>query len=188
MKYKVIKEYLSTTGTHRKAGQIVHVSMPSKHTDDLVRFGFLEKFEKAKPIKSKLANLLIAPEDYIEGEKKHFTYDEAIAIEKKLNNGWRLPTRHEWALICEEFACGSDGRLDPELLTKNLGLDKKGYVIDGSLNGVGSNGSYWSRTVYSGNSQGAYNLYFYSSGVYPANANNRCYGFSVRLVKELEGW
>ncbi len=187
MKHKVIKEYLSTTGTHRKAGQIVHVSMPSKHTEDLVRFGFLEKLEKAKPIKSKLANLLIAPEDYIEGEKKHFTYDEAMAIEKKLNNGWRLPTRHEWALICEEFACGSDGRLDPELLTKNLGLDKKGYVLNGSLYGVGSSGYYWSRTVDSGNSQRAYNLYFNSSTVFPADNFSRYYDFSVRCVKELEG-
>lgn len=187
MKYKVIKEYLSTTGTHRKAGQIVHVSMPSKHTEDLVRFGFLEKIERAKPIKSKLANLLIAPEDYIEGEKKHFTYDEAMAIEKKLEDGWRLPTRHEWVLICEEFACGSNGRLDPKLLTKNLGLDKKGYVGNGSLNNVGSYGDYWSRTVNSGNSQGAYNLYFDSSDVYPADYGNRYLGFSVRLVKELEG-
>ena len=150
MKHKVIKEYLSTTGTHRKAGQIVHVSMPSKHTEDLVRFGFLEKLEKAKPIKSKLANLLIAPEDYIEGEKKH-------------------------------------GRLDPELLTKNLGLDKKGYVLNGSLYGVGSSGYYWSRTVDSGNSQRAYNLYFNSSTVFPADNFSRYYDFSVRCVKELEG-
>lgn len=185
MKYKVTKEYLSTTGTHRKAGQIVHVPMPSKHTEDLVRFGFLEKIEKAKPIKSKLANLLIAPEDYIEGNKKHFTYDEAVAIEKKLEDGWRLPTRHEWALICEEFACGSDGQLDPKLLTKNLGLGKKGYASSGSLASVGSDGYYWSRTA--GSSTNAYRLYFNSSGVYPANGDNRYYGFSVRLVKELEG-
>lgn len=135
-----------------------------------------QKVEKAKPIKSKLANLLIAPEDYIEGEKKYFTYDEAMAIEKKLNNGWRLPTRHEWALICEEF--------DPELLTKNLGLGKKGYVLNGSLNAVGSGGYYWSRTVYSGGSQYAYYLAFHSSRV---RLNVRYLGFSVRCVKELEG-
>ena len=57
-----------------------------------------------------------------------------------------------------------------------------GYVNDGSLSGVGSAGLYWSRTVYSGNSQSAYALYFGSSSVVPANSNSRYRGLSIRCV------
>ena len=58
-----------------------------------------------------------------------------------------------------------------------------GYVYNSSLDYVGSLGSYWSRTVYSSNSQNAYLLVFSSSAVDPANRRNGRYdGFSIRCV------
>ena len=58
-----------------------------------------------------------------------------------------------------------------------------GDVYNGSLIGVGSFGGYWSRTVTSSNSQGAYYLGFYSSDVDPARNNlDRYLGFSIRCV------
>ena len=53
---------------------------------------------------------------------------------------------------------------------------------NGELYYVGSGGNYWSGTIYSGYSL---NLAFNGSNVYPANVNNRAYGFSVRCVSEL---
>ena len=51
------------------------------------------------------------------------------------------------------------------------------------LNNRGSNGNYWSASL---NSQtNGYNLNFNSSGVNPANNNNRFNGFSVRAVQHL---
>lgn len=141
------------------------------------------KIEQEKNgIISKLANVIIAPEDYVEGDKKYFTFDEACAIEKKLDNGWRLPTRSEWALICEEFG-QKDGRLDTDTLMKQLKVKYGGYVYIGSLNDVGSDSYYWSQT--SKSDTYAYNLHFYSSYVYPSYVSHRWYGYLVRLVKDI---
>ena len=50
-----------------------------------------------------------------------------------------------------------------------------------SLNNRGTNGNYWSASL---NSQtNGYNLNFNSTGVNPANNNNRFNGFSVRAVQ-----
>ena len=52
-----------------------------------------------------------------------------------------------------------------------------------SLNNHGSNGNYWSSSLNS--SANGYNLNFNSSGVNPANNNNRFNGFSIRSVQHL---
>lgn len=151
-----------------------------------------------KAIKSKLANLLIAPEDYYElvdnaegtEEKKHFTWKEAMALEEKIGNGWRLPTRHEWALICEDFANDENGELSSEKLRKSLALSLSGFVNEaGNLAGVGSFGRFWSRTAYdwgaSNSRYFAYYLSLNSSDVYPQLNDYQSGGFAVRMVKEL---
>ncbi len=52
-----------------------------------------------------------------------------------------------------------------------------------SANSRGSGGFYWSSSAR--NSYYAYNLYLYSSGVYPGtNYNNKNYGFSVRCISQ----
>lgn len=138
-------------------------------------------------IRSELAKVLIAPVDYAEGGKKCFTWEEACALRKKLSNGWRLPTRHEWAIIVEEFGVDENGRPSVDKLEKNLGLAKNGVIRDGDgARSAANYGYYWSSTPYSDGSY-AYNLYFYSTAsVYPSYSSSRQNGFSVRLVKDLE--
>lgn len=155
-----------------------------------------DKWKPEDTIKSKLANVEIASNDYwesseedsemvVDGKKIYFTFDEAVEIEKKLGNGWRLPTRHEWSLICEEFANDQNtGELCPAMLGKKLELNKNGYIDDDSIEGSDSDAFYWSSTAFSSNF--AYNLDFNSGNVNPTFSLSRLYGFSVRLVRDLK--
>ena len=52
-----------------------------------------------------------------------------------------------------------------------------------SLNFVGSNGHYWSRTLGSSSPYGAHTLYFHSGGVYWNYHGSRDLGFTVRAVR-----
>lgn len=135
---------------------------------------------------SKLAEIEIADKDYTEGDKKYFTFAEALEVEKKMEGtGWRLPTRHEWALICEEFANGEDDKLKPELLKKKLGLGKHGYYNPDikKVYNPGYNANYWSRSSLDSNY--AFYLYFIDTDVYPSSYWTRYNGFSLRLVRDL---
>lgn len=144
-----------------------------------------------RAIKSKLAGVLIAPEDFYivdkDGEKKtHFTYDEAMEATKDLPDGWRLPTRHEWVLIAEEF--GNDPETNnpsSQALLNALGLGLNGFLDndDGSLYGSGYRGHYWSSTVLS--SSYAYYLFIGSSEFGPSSSNLRYGGYSVRCVRDI---
>lgn len=136
---------------------------------------------------SELAKVLIAPENYTEGDKKYFTWKEACAIEKKLNNGWRLPTRQEWTLICEEFG-KKGGVYDVETLMKSLALEKNGvlYSEENVPSYAGRYGYYWSSTSIS-NGVDAYSLFFSgTSYINPSYNPYRYSGLSVRLVKEVK--
>lgn len=148
-------------------------------------------------VESKLANLQVALTDYyelsdnnnatvVDGKKKYFTYDEAMEVQKKLEDrGWRLPTRSEWVLLCEEFGQDDDGLLSPKKLEENLRLIRGGHVnlSTGSLRYAGLSSYYWSATTYP-NATYAYALHFTSTNVYPSDYNARFYGFSVRLVRD----
>lgn len=134
---------------------------------------------------SKLAGVEIAATNYVEGSKQYFTYDEALGIEKKLEStDWRLPTRHEWGLIAEEFG-QLDGRLNGTTLSDQLNLPKLGYTDAGNGMQIGRDGYYWSSTAYSSTTT-AYNLYFSVSNVYPSAINDPDCGFSLRLVRDVE--
>lgn len=208
MIYKTLKEHLRVRGQKwREVGEMFEANPAAVRTKELLKRGFIEpvnglETKDAEKVEDKvcfddweanggtseLAKVLIAPEDYVEGDKKHFTWDEACEIEKKLNNGWRLPTRKEWALICEEFGT-KDGVYDVETLMKNLGLEKNGvlYAGDDEPSYVGDCGRYWSSTPVPSNSSYAYYPYFYGTSlIYPSYSSSRQYGFSVRLVKDLE--
>ena len=63
-------------------------------------------------------------------------------------------------------------------------LPAAGYRFGTSVYNAGSNGYYWSSTVT--NASRAYYVYFYSGYLDPANYYNRYYGFSVRLVRQVE--
>lgn len=153
-----------------------------------------KKWKAEGTIKSKLLPIEIATNDYwetnkndsdpmvVRGKKRYFTYDEAIKI--KTDDGWRLPTRAEWMSLCIEFG-EKDGDIDHDALTKALGLGKNGFVVSGSLEYAGYSGYYWSSTAYSSAST-AYYLYFLSGYVAPSDDIYRCYGFSVRLVRDVK--
>lgn len=183
MKYKVLQRFITKTNVYTP-GDIYQTDTPGKFTNRLIEYGFIEKMAEDNKfarweedgIVSGLANVIIAPEDYIETDKKEFTYDEARELEKSLPDGWRLPTRKEWVLICEEFGWNEETKdLDANLLAKKLKIK---YAL-------GTYVRYWSRTAYSGTL--AYLLYLYSSGdLYPAVNGSRYLGLSVRLVKEVE--
>lgn len=192
MKYKVLQRFITKSNVYTP-GDVYQVDTPGKFTNRLIEYGFIEKdlnedmfrrWEKYGVV-SNLANVIIAPEDYTEKDKDKFTYEEALELEKSLPDGWRLPTRKEWVLICEEFALESaTGLLKPDLIEKNLGLKKNGYLDrDEVRQGTDSVGYYWSRTVR--NAYDAYNLYFYSGNLYPADYSHKYSGYSVRCVKEL---
>lgn len=63
-------------------------------------------------------------------------------------------------------------------------LPAAGYRSGSSVYGVGSFGLYWSSTP-NGTNYACY-LDFYSSSVFPASFNDRCYGYSVRLVQDQQ--
>ena len=69
-----------------------------------------------------------------------------------------------------------------EAALTSFSLPAAGYRNGTSVNNVGSNGNYWSRSVYNVNN--AYNVNFNSGNLNPQNANNRHNGFSVRLARE----
>ena len=182
--YRVLKEFPGKKKIF-KVGDIIERAKDHPRTTMLIDNGFIKRCSPLKldPIISKSANILIASEDYVEGDKKHFTWDEAMKIGEKVGDGWRLPTRHEWALICEEFG-QKDGKLDSDTLIKNIGVGSHGGLDTSGLYTAGYGGYYWSATPHSiGNY--AYNLYFYSGYLNPSNNDDRSYGFSVRLVKEI---
>ena len=62
-------------------------------------------------------------------------------------------------------------------------LPAAGYRYGATLYDSGSNGFYWSSSLYEGNSYNAYRLYFYS-GYYVWSYGSRYRGFSVRPVSE----
>ncbi len=70
------------------------------------------------------------------------------------------------------------------LRTTPLWFVRSGNLYSGSLGNPAVSGYYWSNTVYS--SSNAYDLYFYSSGIYPADNYGRSDGRSVRCIARQE--
>lgn len=196
--YKVLKECIDPIHVElAKPGDVIVVKEPCLAKDAIIlagmkQHGFIEPIEtidykqwEEDGYVSKLAQVIIAPEDYVEGGKKYFTFDEAVALGNKLANGWRVPTRHQWALISEEFANDEYGRLNSELLQSKLKLKMNGYrdlQIDICLSGL--EGNYWSITACPAASDAYYQNF--SSANVCHYSSNRANGFSVRLVKDLE--
>ena len=191
MKYKILKEFVDDLGSIRTVGEEFSQLLKTDFISGLEKYGFIEEIKEqdlAVIATSKLAGVEIAAEDYVEGDKRHFTWDEAIEAVEKLGNGWRLPTRKEWSLICEEFGCDEDGRLSGGLLAKNLNLKANGWkdYNNGSLNYSGTYGYWWSSTA-SNTTNHYYLVYGTSSGLYSGYDDYRYYGFSVRCVRDVEG-
>lgn len=152
-----------------------------------------KKWKPNGTIKSKLLPIEIAANDYweasdddsdptaVNGKKRYFTWDEAMAIEA---GGWRLPTRTEWMSLCIEFG-EKDGDIDPSVLSKALKLERNGVILSNSLWSAGDRGYYWSSTADS-NTSDAHGLALFTTSSYPSNSSNRLIGFSVRLVRDVK--
>ena len=94
--------------------------------------------------------------------------------------GWHVPTQPEWATVAGYFS----PQTSVGAFNSTLKLPLAGYRnrAAAGLYDRGSGGNYWSGSP---SSTSASYLYFGSGGVYPAYANSRAYGFSVRCVKDL---
>ena len=91
--------------------------------------------------------------------------------------GWRLPTggnNGEFQALYDNYSSSSILRSNPV----NLALS--GNVYSSSRNLQGSNGYYWSSTVYS--NIYAHNLYLTASNVKPADYGSKLFGYSVRCI------
>jgi hypothetical protein len=113
-------------------------------------------------------------------ESGFYSYESAID-----NFGKYVPTKEQWQelIACCVWTWQEDGYR----VTGNNGnsiflpaVGSRGCDGGDGVIGVGTNGFYWSSTP--GGSDNAWGLGFGSSAV-GMNYNDRCYGFSVRLVQ-----
>ena len=115
------------------------------------------------------------------GDHTRYTYDEAIS-----NFGSKLPTKEQLEELknqCTWTWTGSGYKVvGPNGNSIYLPAAGIRYCYDfGDVDGVGSVGNYWSSTPLG--SDGACSLSFYSGRV-RVGYFERCYGRSVRLVKD----
>lgn len=138
--------------------------------------------------------LKFAPEDFYVGNRKFFTWNEAMEYEEEVlkPNGFRLPTLVEWAMAFCECGQEDDGSDDPDKFEEKLKLKKNGYIppyrmddykkdpSSTSEDDQGSFGYFWSATPIS--AAVSYGLDYNSGGVNPQGGSNKGYGYSVRCV------
>ena len=113
------------------------------------------------------------------------TYD---AARHNMGAPWRMPTVGEFqelAANCDSEWTDEDGvagrRFTSRINGNSIFFPAAGDRCGTGLSGHGSHGFYWSASLHS--QTGGYGLYFYSEGIYPADSDNRFYGFSVRAVQ-----
>lgn len=195
--YSVLMKFVFLNGSIEQPGDKLNFdegsySYNKNFLDALCLHGFIEEIKDASPsfgviATSKLAGVEIADRDYTEGEKEYFTFDEALEVENNLKDGWRLPTRHEWALISEEFANDDNDHLSSKLIMQKLHLVKNGYIDEhGNVWEENLTSNYWSRSAYT-LSDFAHYFSFDSSTVFPSDYGDKCCGFSLRCVRDLHG-
>ena len=113
------------------------------------------------------------------------TYD---AARHNMGAPWRMPTVGEFQELnanCDSEWTDEDGvagrRFTSRINGNSIFFPAAGYRNGTGLYNRGTNGAYWSSSLSSQAS--GYSLLFHSGGVYPANTDNRFYGFSVRAVQ-----
>ena len=101
---------------------------------------------------------------------------------------WRMPTYDEYKELVDKCTTtwtslnGVYGRKVTVPSGNSIFLPAAGCRYGSSLSGAGSNGNYWSSSLYTGYPLYGWYLDFYSSGFYVYNYYYRCYGQSVRAV------
>lgn len=115
-------------------------------------------------------------------------YDAAAA---HLGAPWRMPTDAEFVELVDNCTStlttsnGVPGRLvtgKGDYASKSIFLPAAGYGFFSDLNHLGSYGRYWSSSPYSGDSDNAWDLFFYAS-IFNGHNDGRYYGQSVRPVR-----
>lgn len=105
-----------------------------------------------------------------------------------LGGNWRMPTDEEWTELREKctWTWTTQNGVNGRLVASNgnsIFLPAAGYRRNTDLVIAGSYAFYWSSSLNTDYPDGAWFVYFYSSGVYRYD-NIRCYGQSVRPVSE----
>lgn len=101
---------------------------------------------------------------------------------------WRTPTRVEWQELMNNCTWTWSAQYNQYgfVVTSNINGNKiflpaAGFRVDTSYSNYGTNGYYWSASVYSGAPYDAYAL-FMSSGEVKTGHTRRYFGFSIRAV------
>ncbi|MBO4595205.1 MAG: Ig-like domain-containing protein [Bacteroidales bacterium] len=123
-------------------------------------------------------------------EFKDYNYEDDAA-RQVLGGKWRIPTDAEWTELRGQCTWkwttknGVNGRLVTSKINGNkIFLPAAGYRGGTSLDRVGSCGYYWSSSLYTGNPNDAWDVYFDSDDVHRTFNGYRYGGFSVRPVTE----
>lgn len=110
------------------------------------------------------------------------------AARQNWGGSWRMPSEEQFKELVNECTWkwttqnGVYGyRVSSKKNSNSLFFPAAGFR-DTSLDCAGSYGVYWSRSLIDSYSNLAYNLFFYSSNVYPSGSGSRDYGQSVRPV------
>ena len=104
-------------------------------------------------------------------------------------NDWRMPTKEEWQELYQNTTHiwttqnGVNGRLFTASNGNSLFLPAAGFRRDSYLYSVGSNGNYWSSSLYTGHPSGAWYFYFNSDYYYMDRYDYRGVGLSFRAVR-----
>lgn len=100
---------------------------------------------------------------------------------------WRMPTKEEFEELYAYTTCtwtsqaGVSGRLFTASNGNSLFLPAAGHRDEGFLTGNGSNGFYWSSSLYADDPYKAWGFFFLSNN-YIVSKWGRCEGYSVRAV------
>ena len=127
--------------------------------------------------------------DYGTVDNKTVLDPEDDAAHVNWGGSWHMPTDAEWTELRTKCTWtrttqnGVSGRLVTGPNGKSIFFPAAGGRYDTYLGSAGSNGLYWSSSLYTGYPYGAWYVYFSSDDVYWIG-NYRCYGFSVRPVSE----
>ena len=114
------------------------------------------------------------------GNEAYYTFDDAVQT-----FGENLPSREDWKELFNICSYKWNKKKKGYDVTgpnsNSIFLPAAGYRSDVSMKYIGSDGYYWSSSVYDEN--GAYCVNFYSGNLNPQNNGYRFVGFSVRLVR-----
>ena len=105
-----------------------------------------------------------------------------------LRGNWRMPTREEWKELREKCQWewtevnGVKGYTVTGPSGKSIFLPCAGLMSNSSVVRAGTQGSYWSSSLYADYPYSAYDIYFNSSNIYIDEDSYRSYGLSVRAV------